>query len=99
MADRIMIFSWDQSPSPQLEKLVNTAAQRLCSPGGPGACVWVWLERRRDDKDRAFAYVRLEAQLYSPTRPDGWRVRVESAGTTPEQSCRRAFRALEATST
>jgi hypothetical protein len=98
--DRIMMFSWDQAPSAQLEKLVNLAAQRAqraYDPGGPGARFWVWLERRRDEKDRVFVYVRLDAQLYSSARPEGWRVRVESAGTTPEQSCRRAFRALEAT--
>jgi hypothetical protein len=98
MADRIMIFSWDQAPSSKLEKLVNLAAHKLGNPGCPSARVWVWLERRRDEKDHPFDYVRLEAQLFSMGRPDGWRVRVESSGTSAEQACRRAFRALDATS-
>jgi hypothetical protein len=98
MADRIMIFSWDRAPSAKLEKLVNLSAHKLGNPGCPSTRVWVWLERRRDEKDQRFDYVRLEAQLFSTARPDGWRVRVESSGTSAEQACRRAFRALEATS-
>ena len=96
MSDRITILSWDQAPSAALEKLVRTGAQQLASAGSPLPRVWVWLDRRQGTRANANAliYVRLEAELFSATRLDGYRLRVESTGASPEQACRRAFKAI-----
>lgn len=78
----------------RLERLVHAESAKLASPGCPLPRVWVWLEHRVDLKDRPFTYVRLEAELFSAERLDGYRIRIESTGSNPESSCRRAFKAL-----
>ena len=98
MSERVTILSWDQSPSPKLEKLVHAEAARLFPEGTPAPRIWVWLERRRDDRGRVHNYARLDAEVLGGGEQNIGRVRVESTGDSPEESCRRAFRALTAAS-